>query len=187
MKSKWTIDEDEKLKKLCGEGLSSREISNILNKSQSNVSKRTRDMGLIRNLPATGKTFSCMGCGIEIKSRKNTNRKFCSLICQSKFRVISKYEKYLVDENYYYGYKTSMSWIKPHILREQNNCCEICTISNSWNGKSLIFILDHIDGDACNNKRSNLRLVCPNCDSQLDTYKAKNIGKSTRKYKPHLL
>lgn len=26
--------------------------------------------------------------------------------------------------------------------------------------------------------------LCPNCDSQLDTYKARNIGRSTRKYKP---
>lgn len=27
--------------------------------------------------------------------------------------------------------------------------------------------------------------ICPNCDSQLDTYKSRNIGKSTRKYKPY--
>ena len=35
-------------------------------------------------------------------------------------------------------------------------------------------ILDHIDGDASNNTRENFRCVCPNCDSQLDTYKSKN-------------
>ena len=53
-----------------------------------------------------------------------------------------------------------------------------------WNGKELHFILDHIDGDATNNRRVNLRLICPDCDSQLDTYKVRNIGKSTGKYKP---
>ncbi|WP_207206678.1 HNH endonuclease [Nocardioides ganghwensis] len=38
-------------------------------------------------------------------------------------------------------------------------------------------MLDHIDGDSSNNRRENLRLVCPNCDSQLETYKARNRGK----------
>ncbi|BBH17026.1 hypothetical protein Back2_13130 [Nocardioides baekrokdamisoli] len=30
--------------------------------------------------------------------------------------------------------------------------------------------------NASNNHRDNLRLVCPNCDSQLPTFKARNRG-----------
>jgi hypothetical protein len=37
-------------------------------------------------------------------------------------------------------------------------------------------VLDHVDGDASNNRRNNLRLVCPNCDSQLPTYKSRDRG-----------
>jgi len=38
-------------------------------------------------------------------------------------------------------------------------------------------VLDHIDGDSGHNARSNLRLICPNCDSQLPTYKSRNKGR----------
>jgi hypothetical protein len=45
-----------------------------------------------------------------------------------------------------------------------------------WNGAELRFVLDHVDGNANNNSRENLRLVCPNCDMQLPTSRGKNRG-----------
>ena len=50
------------------------------------------------------------------------------------------------------------------------------------NNKPLVFVLDHIDGDAANNHFENLRMVCPNCDSQLPTFKSKNKKSSRRDY-----
>ena len=76
--------------------------------------------------------------------------------------------------------------IRQYILEEQNNQCSICGISAWWNGKELHFILDHIDGDASNDHRENLRLICPNCDSQLDTYKSKNKN-SSRKFRNQVI
>ena len=72
-------------------------------------------------------------------------------------------------------------YVRDYILKEQNNKCAICGLTNVWNDKALVFILDHINGDATDNCRSNLRLICPNCDSQLDTFKSKNKN-STRTY-----
>lgn len=66
--------------------------------------------------------------------------------------------------------------IKTLLLKEQNNKCKICGIKDEWNKMPLIFVLDHIDGHSENNLKSNLRLICSNCDSQLVTYKSKNIG-----------
>ena len=72
--------------------------------------------------------------------------------------------------------------IRPYILDDQHGKCAICGMDDFWNGEHLNFILDHIDGDASNNYRNNLRLICPNCDSQLPTYKSRNKN-SARVYR----
>ena len=65
--------------------------------------------------------------------------------------------------------------LKKRLIKEgiKKNECEICKISE-WNGKSLSMQLDHIDGDSHNHKLENLRMTCPNCHSQTETYCGKN-------------
>ena len=53
------------------------------------------------------------------------------------------------------------------------NKCDICGINN-WNNIPIILHLDHIDGDCHNHKLENLRLLCPNCHSQTETWCGKN-------------
>jgi len=45
----------------------------------------------------------------------------------------------------------------------------LCTFFHNpleWNGNRLPLILEHINGVNSDNRVSNLRLLCPNCDSQ---------------------
>ena len=70
----------------------------------------------------------------------------------------------------YQTYKLKNRMLKEGIL---DNICSECGISE-WNGKSISLELDHIDGVRTNHKLENLRLLCPNCHSQTDTYRSKN-------------
>lgn len=53
--------------------------------------------------------------------------------------------------------------------------CSVCETLPTWEGEKLILVLDHINGINNDNRLKNLRFVCPNCESQLPTYKSKNI------------
>ena len=47
-----------------------------------------------------------------------------------------------------------------------------------WNGKPLKLILDHKNGNNTDNSPDNLRLLCPNCDSQnIETRGGANKGR----------
>lgn len=54
------------------------------------------------------------------------------------------------------------------------NVCEICKTGPTWNGKYINCELDHVDGDSSNHLLSNLRMLCPNCHSQTETFRSKN-------------
>lgn len=58
--------------------------------------------------------------------------------------------------------------------------CAECNLSE-WRGKVLSLQLDHIDGIRTNNQLGNLRLLCPNCHSQTDTYCGRNVKGIKRK------
>ena len=63
--------------------------------------------------------------------------------------------------------------VKQYLIQKFGYKCAICGIS-TWNNKPLTLIVDHIDGNHSNHSTSNYRLICPNCDSQLPTFKSKN-------------
>ena len=57
--------------------------------------------------------------------------------------------------------------------------CDLCSISE-WKEQPISLHLDHINGDKFDNTLENLRLLCPNCHSQTDTYCGKNIKPGKR-------
>lgn len=103
-------------------------------------------------------------------------RKFCSNACQRATERRRHVAEWLASGQAFIDAKPT-HYVRAHIREEQAGRCAVCGLEPVWNGAALILVLDHVDGDAENNRRDNLRLVCPNCDSQLPTYKARNKGR----------
>src|SRR6476661_3956473 len=107
--------------------------------------------------------FACRGCGVVLPGRRA--RVYCSNSCQRAWERQQLIAVWLATGVAYPG-SNQGHYVRSHIEEEQQGLCGLCGLSERWNGQPLAFVLDHIDGDATNNARSNLRLVCPNCDSQ---------------------
>lgn len=80
---------------------------------------------------------------------------------------------FIVDSPYDWG------TIK-RIIRDRNflpNNCSECGIGPKWNGMPLVLQCDHINGVNTDQRLENLRVICPNCHTQTDTYAGRNAQK----------
>jgi len=64
--------------------------------------------------------------------------------------------------------------IKAGILKNE---CVLCGQLPLWQGIELVMVLDHINGDGSDHRKENLRLLCPNCNSQTLTFSGRNNKK----------
>ena len=97
-------------------------------------------------------------------------------------------KRFLIENNYDFSHfthyaKTCKHYTKDNVFIENSTAsnntirryytrghyteykCAICGQEPFWNGKPLIMILDHINGNHYDNVFSNLQILCPNCHS----------------------
>lgn len=119
--------------------------------------------------------YHCLNCGKEIPFKGYTyDHKYCDNQCQGQHRSKITLEKN--QELFTEGQLKSRAAIRKVITADKGYSCEICSISD-WQGKKITLQVDHINGDPYDNSPNNLRLLCPNCHSQTDTFTSKNKGK----------
>ena len=111
---------------------------------------------------------TCLHCSKEYKS---PNPKFCTQKCSSDYKSKKAMNDYITT----WSVSPFSSLPKKYIIETRGYKCEVCGISE-WQGVPISLQLDHIDGNSDNNHKDNLRLLCPNCHSQTDTFGAKNKG-----------
>lgn len=86
-------------------------------------------------------------------------------------------ERILVTGSSYSRYSLKRRLIAEGLLVE---ACSICSMPPEWQGRPLVLVLDHINGVNDDNRIENLRLLCPNCNSQTDTFAGRNIKRTSR-------
>jgi hypothetical protein len=79
-------------------------------------------------------------------------------------------EELLVENSNYQSHKLKLRLLAEGLKQHKCECCGI----TEWNGQPAPIELDHIDGNRYNNTIENLRILCPNCHAQTDTYRGKN-------------
>lgn len=122
---------------------------------------------------------SCLVCG---KETSRSTYKYCSNTCQAEYQLTDYIRKWKNEEvSGLQGMGIVSGHVKRYLRRKYNNKCCLCgwSMVNPITKQSPL-VADHIDGNWRNNVESNLRLICPNCDSLSSTYAGLNRGNGRR-------
>lgn len=130
----------------------------------------------------------CICCSNPIPYQAHSVNIYCSHSCaatiNNKIPKRKKITKEKLDnslhsqafERFKLGMVTTRHTIRRCLQETAGNHCAICGQPPEWMNKPLTLIVDHIDGNAGNNKPGNLRLLCPHCNSQTPTFCGRNKG-----------
>jgi hypothetical protein len=65
--------------------------------------------------------------------------------------------------------------LKRHMIRLTGHRCQRCR-RRQWQTVDIPLEVHHIDGDRCNNRLTNLELLCPNCHALTDYYRGRKLS-----------
>jgi 5-methylcytosine-specific restriction endonuclease McrA len=118
----------------------------------------------------------CLYCNVEFAySPSQSTGKYCSNRCQGLYKVyndtVPRIERGEVNQT---------NTLRRYLKEIKNCVCAGCGLSDTYNGKPITLQVDHIDGNSDNNFPNNLRLLCPNCHSQTESWAGRNKKSAKR-------
>ncbi len=134
-----------------------------------------------RNVSRTFPRNPCKNCGELVKEAAHT---YCNGACHKEYLYNTYIAKWLSGEesgNSDFGMsKTVWRWVR----EKEGLKCWDCgwDTPHPVSGEPPVQV-DHIDGDARNNRPENLRLLCPNCHSLTETWGNRGGRTSSRTYR----
>lgn len=128
-------------------------------KTSSTLTEVVKKIGL----RAAGGNYKTIKCHIERLNLDTSH--FCP--GAKRIRKPRDLKEILTTDSQYPRQHLKKRLINSGLLKEE---CAFCGQSNIWLGKKISLILDHINGVYNDNRLSNLRLLCPNCNGYLFTY-----------------
>lgn len=174
---------EKRYNKFCDQSCAA--IYNNSRRSKNNT-QDLRTANKTQNIITTPKRYRqpklCEECGNPLRADQRYTRRFCCYECSKKFaerkateRLLQKFANIEMVGEFPEAFQKEASrpLVRKYLEHKYGHKCSICGITE-WMGKPVPIIVDHIDGNALNRKLENFRLVCPNCDAQLPTYKSKN-------------
>lgn len=100
----------------------------------------------------------CAHCGAVKETRAN---KYCdACIAEGVYNKPQSLEELVSPEG-----------VRAWLLRTREHRCEDCGLSE-WKDMPITLEVHHVDGDSDHNTEENLQLLCPNCHSYTDNFKA---------------
>jgi predicted RNA-binding Zn-ribbon protein involved in translation (DUF1610 family) len=157
----WTLDKS-KFKKIVLEGKTYCEIlrtigCRTLGVDYDRLKKRIREDGINTDHIIKGQGHN----------------KFRKIEGLNKETIIARLHIYDVNEHFNMG-SLRRQIIKHSIIPYK---CE-CGNEGEWRGNSLSLQLDHMNGNRRDQRKENLRFLCPNCHSQTSNHGSKNKFRS---------
>ena len=123
----------------------------------------------------------CLFCKTEFEAKRNTSRKYCNNHCQGQHtaqKVVLSWLANPCPETFYTKGNIVRGSIRTALIQKAGCKCTRCGWGEMHHSAKLPALeIEHINGNWLDCSPSNIDIICPNCHSLTDTYKARNLGK----------